>query len=402
MGIKIESARIAPCKIVFFRERPYIKPNQVLFIDNRPGREHSYHDKLVDVFGLLRNSKLDISDENIPILREIIERGLRNGGFKDTTRAAEWLGSVNQYANFLGFNIEPFELLIAHAEDHIHEIIKIMVIDGNWPAGMILSGSPKMLSEVLTDTIIQQTLRLICSILDKKIPILGFCFGLHLLAYSKFGALAEYIHVPEGMGVEFHPKLEAKNKFTNSISGDIYTVYGTSFVRRVVKHKVLAAVDKIFGLEVHSQFLSSDHPSISNKKILAVSKRFFRENKMSKKQYEQVMIEVLEVGEVAIGTQLHPELQPELLLALSYLPEISSWLKNEGQDLQRLRKELGMYPKSFYAGQRIGYNWVKRILAPDYIRKMISDEKSQRTLLDRLKYRDLTRNRFSVVSENFF
>lgn len=381
-------AWVKPCKVVLFREQPYIKSNQILFIDNRPGREWSYHDKLVDVFGLLRKGELEIDPDDSTALRRIIEGSLANGGFRDTTQVARWIGAINYYADFASFGIKPLELVVAHAEDHIEELYDLVVENSSLPAGVILSGSPEMLSDLLDDPIMVRTLELIRFFLQNNIPIIGFCFGLHLLAYAKYGAKTSYIHVPDGMHVEFHPRWKVEDKFTGCTPGSRYAVYGTSFIRRVKKHKVMSAVDRVLGLEVHAQFLSPEDPLIPEDMVLAVSSRFFREKKMTKKQVEQVMIEVLQVGDVAIGTQLHPEIQPELLLALSYLPDIVEWLQGEGQNIEKLRSELKNYPKSYYAGQRIGYNWTKRIMAPQYIRASIGDERSQRILLNRLKYRD--------------
>ncbi|OGH64554.1 MAG: hypothetical protein A3J66_01675 [Candidatus Magasanikbacteria bacterium RIFCSPHIGHO2_02_FULL_47_14] len=394
------------CRTTLFKKgRGGIGPHTVLYVDNRPGDGvHSYHRKIRETHALVRDIEGGVIPEDLPLsevpedLRKIMSRGLRAGLFKDTTRIAEWVSAINGYANFEQVVIEPLELVLVHAETEIDELVRVVVEKGAVPAGIIFSGSPKMLGEVLDTSVIQQTLRLAQHCLNKDVPLFGICFGFHLLAYAAYGALAEYITVPEGMGVEFH---HGRSLFSPVTPGMRRMVYGCPRIRRVESHSrahpLMNQVDRILALEVHSQHLWPGHPLIPLQAILATSSRFYRRSRNSKAEttYTEKVVEVLKFGPWAYGSQLHPELTPELLLVLSYFSDLVEWLEHEQQDVELIRAQLRAYPsKTYFAGQRVGYNWVKRVMAVRYI-MLLEDVGSINTtvrqlLLERLVRKDPT------------
>lgn len=403
MRRKYESARDIPsCEIVIYRDTPFkddlssvIDKSSVVFVDNR-GREGQYHHVVTDeIFQPLRNGSLKTSNEQRAneLLRAII-KGVKEGRLRDFTQVAKCLGTVNYYANFESLGIKPFKLVVINAEDHIAEMIKLIIERKGpkiRPAGFILGGSPKMLSleKIYKSSVIKQTKRLIVFCLRHEIPIFGICFGFHLLSWAKFNIRPDWIRVPKNMTVEFHPRWKARDKFTTGLSsGQRYSIFGTSLIRRAKKHPVMAAVDRVLALKVHSQYIDPGRLNEKQKgSMLAVSERLFRETKNSKAktQIKQKIVEVMSFGPVAAGSQGHGEMSSELLYALAHSKSVSGPLEDEGHNMERILDEVIDYPTdSLFAGVRILYNFVKRILAPDYIRSLGLNDYTENMLFERL------------------
>ena len=168
-------------------------------------------------------------------------------------------------------------------------------------------------------------------------------------------------------------------------------VFGKVKIKRTKQgknHPAMNAVNSISSLEVHSQWVPIE--KIPPENILATSNRLFRKDKLTKQRFQikQEIIEVLSINENSISTQLHPEIQPWLLYVMSYFPEIETVLKKEWHNLEAIRKELKDYPDSFWAWQRVWYNWTKRIFMPYYIEKQDISQKVKNLLLNRIKERN--------------
>jgi len=382
-----------PCQTVFYRDRlakreQLYYPHSLLYIDMRPGREHLYQGKLQALQHRLNQGKLEISAEDKQLLSTLLSEGLSTDWFLDTKVVSVWLGAMNYYANFSDFDLPPLELVVAHAESHISSILQ--QLEQIRPAGIVLSGSPKMLTEVCRDPITQDTCQCTRFCLNNHIPILGICFGMHLLGYERFLTRPDWLTVPPDMNVEFHNRL--RGAFSNCQPESRRMIYGSRMVRRLMRHPIMNQVDKMLGLKVHSQHFWPGHPAIPTQAILAESSRYFRHSSQTKKRYQltQKVIEVLSCGPLAIGTQLHPELTPQLLMALTYTEEFQQSLLAEGHDLAFLRQEINDYPQGYFAGQRLGYNFCKRIMMPRYVTSLPISKHSQETILQRLVEKEPT------------
>ena len=347
---------VRPCKVLLFRDVQKIEPHQVLFLDNRPGGEHLYEAEVTDLSSHIREgtphpvlegfrkkgrSGIDVAeDEEVrealfgrggkppaqAELERVIEYGLPRGDFRDTAKVAEWIGTINGYADFQSLGLRPLELVVAHAESQLDVIARILTVGGVRPAGVILSGSPKMLSEVFETPVIQKTLVLIRHCLEEGVPLLGICFGFHLLAYARFGQLTEWLMVPEGAQYEWY---HALREHTPCEPGRRRMIFGSrKFKRRneARGHPLLVRVGGTFGLKVHSQCLHREMEGIPDQAVLATSNRYFTpDESMAKlsKMIRQEVIEVIAAGDLAFGAQLHPELSPELLWVLDTLSRLS-------------------------------------------------------------------------------
>lgn len=214
---------------------------------------------------------------------------------------------------------------------------------------------------------IQKTCQLIKHAVDNNIPFFGICFGLHLLSAAAFGVRPEYLTVPDGYHFERRIKLDASVPCT---PGKRRMIYGSRSIK-TIRHRrswITNKVKDVLALKVHSQFLDRYHPTLEPH-VLAVSSRFFAQDKdtvnaNARTMMRQQVVEVLKAGPVAYGSQLHPELDAELLNALSYVPQYRDILDAEGQDLDLLRRELRLHPDGYWAGARIGYNFINRIVVP--------------------------------------
>ncbi len=394
------------CPVTLFRNDQSLGYEIHLHLDNRPGQEGKYHTLIkTALVPLLEggNIPLEFLDiKEVPgDLEQIVRQGLADGSYLDWTKIAEWIGAVNSFANFESIpRVRPLRVVVAHAESHIYELCDLVIRQKIRIAGLSLSGSPKMLSRVKKHRIIQKTLELIRYCLDLDIPIFGNCFGLHLLGLAAYGVVPSYLHVPHGHAFHMHrPFGDLTTHFTKVVPGKRYMVFGVERIRKIVSHPVMNRVDHVPGLEVHSQKFDPNDARLSGH-VIASSYRLFRDRiarGRSKKgpvsEVRQDIVEVLSAGPFAIGTQLHPEYTARFLQVLTYVPAVAKWIKSEGHDLAYLRERLRCYSDNrYYAGQRIGYNFFKRILGVRYIMDLETNElisaQEREMLLQRLVRKD--------------
>lgn len=377
----------------------------VLHIDNRPGQVDGYERRIREAERVAFTHRLKpgrLPGRGVP--REFaadpdlfnrISDGLRQGNFRDTTSLAGWLQVVNQYANFPGCGLPPLRLLVAHADTQINQIHHAIVMQGRRPAAVILSGSPKMLTEVHDTPVIEHTLLLILHLLEERIPLLGICFGAQLMGYTAYGAMVEWLTVPGGKYYEFHRRL--KRFSPRLIPGNKRMIIGSRKITRLPNclHPAMNQVNGVAALKLHSQGFLWDQCAIPPDKILATSERDFTPKNRGMRYLEgltsQRLVEVFSAGRYALATQLHPELRRDLILVYSYFPDFAAWLEGEGYDLDLLRQELSLHPDSpFEAGQRLGYNFTKRVAALLYViravqHRLISYEQAQLLLWRMMK-----------------
>lgn len=402
-------------------------PHVVVFVDNRPQKPHLYESLIeayleertrADAEGILSviaNHSNDLP-ENKAILEDLfrgvgpssedvqlytlIEKGLQNGWFRDTAKVAEWLGATNGYGAFSAHGIPPFRLLVVHAEAHIRLLAHALMERKARVAGIYWGGSPLMLHRnpkdggVLDTPVIQDTLRVIRFGLDTEIPMFGICFGLHLMAYEQFRVLVAYLTPPAGARFQYHPRLDECAELPKEQPGveRRWRAWGMDRVIRIRHDAVLYKAERVPGLKVHSMALlpcenEQHRRSIPEYAMLAVSRRYFLRDRPAevkrRKEYlpqsaaaiSQTILEVVRCGRVAVGVQLHGELTARLLHVLSHLPSVRADLEREGHDVVLIRRQLERYPhESYFAGQRIGYNWTKRELGVEYVRTRLRNK----------------------------
>lgn len=371
----------------------------IFMVDNRPGGLNLYHKNIGNAAEIMRGLEGGMIPQDLPftevpdeLLRARIEAGLKSGAFRDRDKVREWMHLANSWADWKSVGLAPLTLVHVHAESDIAELVKRVVEDNHRPAGIVLSGSPKMLNEVLKTPVMQKTLELIDYALKQEVPTLGICFGMHLLTYARYRILVDWLRVPDKMHVQFHRGL---GRFSRVEPGQKWQVYGVERLRDVVHCDFMNGVDKGTQiLEVHSTYVAPQrlYDIGHGSSILAVSRRRFRQGLNASAGVVQHIVEVLECGPVAYGTQLHPELTPDLLLVLTYIPAYKEFLELEGHDIELIRNQLRNYPAdSYFAGARMGYNFIKRILAVDRITRAVESGRiagrEARKLLHRLERR---------------
>lgn len=422
----VGSAAPARRGVAEFRVGSRIGPNTVLMIDNRPKKLNAHeemirtqYDREMEALHALEAGMLpenpNLNFVGDPKLKHMVERGLEQGLFRDTTRVDEMLAKMNR--DFLDYyKIPPLSLLHCHAETFIDEVHEEICRKRRHPAGVILSGSPKMVTQARqTDPAVQKTIEVARYCLDHNIPMLGICFGMQLLAYVAYGerGLVDWLEVPKNMGVmvvrgqddrvhfvdvrpeNFSAERQAAKDFRQMVYGKWRVKERPELDgrRRREWHPMLKHAREVQGLEVHSQGLTWPHAGIPDEDVLAVSAQHFRRDRNSQvnREFVRHIVEVLQFGAVAYGTQLHPEATPEFLLAVTHVPAYDRALRAEAQDLDWIRGSLRKYPKFLaedgkpaWAGQRYLYNWSKYVLLFDYLLRAKKDKRVARDTADKL------------------
>lgn len=388
-------------RVPLFKAGDRVAPNHVVFVENRPVRPWVYHDMIADAYSALQQLEGGTIPSDLPAefikddrLRHMVEDSIRQGKLKDTTKIAGWLDKMNTTPSRFGeLGIPTLDLVLAHAESpvspdapdrRIIDELTATIMGGNHPAAVIFSGSPKMLSEChATDPAVAKAIELARYCLTSNIPMLGICFGMHLLAFARYGekALVQWLTTPAGMSLKVFPAGDGnKIELEPATPGQKQMVYGTSRIKRrsaMSNHPMLKFTDRVEGFEVHSQFLSPDQ--VPADVVMATSSQRFRESRMTRSRDELIrdMVEVLQCGAVAYATQGHPELTAELLLAITYMPKYEAVLRAEGHNLERVRaqfkRQLGSGTK-WGVGERYGYNFIKYIVLANYVKKLLADE----------------------------
>ena len=413
------SARDRVAETLLFRDDSTRVPgNPVFYFDNR-AEEHIYEKTASQVLDtLLRGDPEKICKtialagdraeaSQVDELTGLLQFGLTHRTFRDTAMLARWLGEVNHYANFKTVGLEPYTLVVVNSESHLSEARARIRESGRPIAGAVFGGSPKMLSEpeVHQQPVIVETIDYLRQdLLRQQTPVLGICFGGHLLGKAAFDVFPEWMTVPEdppGIGYELLQNLGTNGEVMAATPGEKLMVYGSRKIKRLQRHPLLDHVDGVPGLMVHSQYFFPGQPGIPTEAILAVSRRLFLrhpEHRKARRMTVMSIVQAMRAGRFAYGTQLHPELTPELLYFLTFVPQIAAALKAEGQDLDLIRAGLVAHPRARivrdgevvyrYGGQRVGYNWCKRILAPHTVTTRLSDPTAAQLVLDRLLLRD--------------
>jgi GMP synthase-like glutamine amidotransferase len=359
-----------PCNTVFLQDRinrsqSLWGPSSVIYYDSRPDQIYHYRGQLHALHTDLSKKDPVKSPAHQEVLSDLLEDGLALDWFIDTKIPAVWLGAMNYYTNPASLNLPPLELVVAHGESHaniINEQLTTVL-----PAGFILSGSPKMLTETRYDPVTISTCQTIKTLSDNRVPCLGICYGMHLLCYALLDILPGWLTVPDDMYVEWHPRLNGA--FSSCTPQARRMIYGSRMIKRFFRHPMLNQVHKLLALKAHSQYIPPHQINPSHQATLATSQRLFRHSKHSKQreQVAQDVVEVIELNPYTYGVQPHPELTPQFLIALAHMEGYQQIFGEQQISLPLLFEELDQYPRGYFAGQRLGYNFTKRIMMPAYI-----------------------------------
>ncbi len=388
----------------------------ILYVENRPSFSGSIARTVETALAnalatrtLPHDLKLDGID---PATVQMIQEGLKQGAFDDTHRIATWIGRVNQLTD-LGL-----KLVVVHSRHHSAWLLDFVKRSKTPFAGFIFSGSAYMLSAEKDTAMVRDIRALMRICLDRQIPMLGICFGMHVLALEAFGVCVDYLTVPEGMtALQLDPSDPDKCTYVTGLTpGQRLMVYGLQRIRRrSAGHgdPIINLAREVDGGEIHSQGLLYPDERLPLNAILATSRRlWFRKppkgkEKRSTADFEQKVIEVIKTGSVAYGTQLHPELPPLLLWVLTFLPFIADELREEGYDIELIRSQLWNSldtSHDYFAGQRFGYNFIKRVLAPHLIERYFAEgiisETQRDDLIARLKNTNPLITISTVVADN--
>lgn len=413
------------------RQDPEYWVHKFLFGDNRKTGPHMYHDmgvvSLAQLRALAKVRKAEDGCRPLPpdfLMKEVpdaktlfmFRHAIKHGLLKDTTMVARWLGTMNRMARFEEFGLPPLELVVFHVETHIEEVNTLFVDRGFRPAGYGSSGSAKMLGPdrenpeaivYLGTTAIQETLRLIADLHRRRVPMLGICFGMHLMAYEVFGELVDYLRVPEGCNAQVHPPEKHRGEVLHRVRrGQRFMNIGLNRLREMqpsrskgikfaVRRKaatrerprywhppdpLMREVNGTITSVVHSQTLEVDNVlrngRIAPRFIKAVATRIFRDTRAQGRQpdVEQRIIMALRKG-LTYMVQPHPEMYWPYLIFVSFLKAYDKIFKAEGQYMEFWRQELEhLRPGDDYsAAERMGYNFVRWALVMTFIGQAVKD-----------------------------
>lgn len=388
----------------------------VVLIDNRPGGLHRYHHMLEAAANLSSGQSigsdeehsLDLSGVSEPQTKALlarIEDGLKKGAFKDTTRIAAWIRSVNKFAKWHVCNIPPLKLVLARAEQEIDRLLTLLKERHQRPAGIILSGSPKMFSEVLDTSVVQKTIELVQYAIEHRIPVFGICFGMHLLAHVCYNKVpVRYLKVPKGMKYVVYRSADTL-EYRPVRSGRRYMHYGVAVLADVRPDCVTTSLQKgARSIGVHSQvvFLDDLLKRGCRKEDLLVlrTRRFTSEASPEAQSVTQTFAEVFRYipddgqGPIVYGSQQHPELTADLIYALTFVKSFAAALEREGHDVDDLRARLRSYmyrhpseASAYSAGAKVGLNFFRHVLALSRIRHLLVERKISKKQAKRLRDR---------------
>ncbi|MBF0107012.1 MAG: hypothetical protein HQM16_17010 [Deltaproteobacteria bacterium] len=374
-----------------YRPGVKVRPNHVIHVNNRPSdadRPHLFHDKIQSAYRELKRLEREGKPlpDHLPTefvtnkkLRRLVETGLANGRFKDTTHINHWLDKMNRYiAGFKRQGIDELQLMEVHAGSHIEALTEEILGNNHYPAGIILSGSSLMMTDAKYENETVKKIMELVRDLGTDIPILGICFGMHLLTevfYGSEGDIVDWLTVPKGMGYKLRES-DLKPVPVGVRPGERQPVIGRTTVQWTGPNDPLSRFGhKTDALELHFQHVPYPHMSIPNEAVLARSARTFLPTPDAPESawVTEYTAEIICFGGRVYGTQLHPELTPDLLIALTYLPEYRDLFTKSGLDVGQIREDLSTYPHPLWAGQRYGYNWVEYVLLVDYIERLLDD-----------------------------
>jgi hypothetical protein len=412
----------------------------IIYVENRPGGHGSYRRQIEAVFRRLKegegkqtvNPESEIVDESSvnrhvedlveiftkentgplaeivgfdsvdifsdPItrspIRKLLRDGLRHGWFLDTNKIRTWIQKINRIFDKSTIRLPQLQLLVFHSHTESQDLHRLVVKKGFRPAGKLLSGSGDMLDQEYKKRYSQRTLSSLQSCLDRSVPVLGMCYGYQQLEYQEHGILPIHHSVPNRANHELLPQVDHVARVN---PGQRRMVYGCRKIEAIggIDHPVMFGVNSLQGLEAHSMGYELGHPDckIPIQTILATSRRHFISDKESGLDQDSTIIEVVAPRPNAIGVQLHPELTPEFLIALLELSNFSGLLQSQGYDLEMLREELRLHPKdSMSAGERLGFNFLSRVLVPDWLEYLVD-----RSIITRNESKELLELLFAEI-----
>lgn len=369
------------------RDSPRIGPGTVIYIEQRPVAPFRHEAMIRNAYeGLLALGGGQVPPD-LPTafiadtqLRHTIEKGLERGHFRDTTHVGDWIDHMNRvFGHFGDYGIPPLHLKVVHAETDIDLLKRVMVEQGFHPAGVFLSGSPKMVPDtILSDPAVMKTAEVCRYLLEKEIPLLGICFGFQLLGHVRWGAMVEWLTNPPGMGLRVLQDKPTR-RFQPIIPGarqGNFGAYRIEWNKGARQVPMLRNAGHLRGLKVHSMYFPFPHRVIPEGAVLATSARRFKRDRNAPAHTESVerVIEMLQYGAAAFGTQLHPELTPEFLLALTYIPAVERGLRDEGHDIAFIRETLQPMKADGWPAQRFGYNFTKYYLVAGYLERLLREQ----------------------------
>lgn len=419
----------------FMRKLRELEEYRIIFyVENRPGFTHGTDAMITEAAamqefqgGRLYHQQAFVEGDLDADAMEIINRGLEQQLFKDTTRIAQWIETVNELSKFEQYGLKRLCLVVVHALHHVEWLLSFLNRGPKRPAGFVFSGSTLMLTDTRFHEATRKTRKVIRFALKYEIPLLAMCYGMHLLSLEAFEQCVDWMTVPKGMTVaaESHVLREKdSNDCTTGLTpGQRLMDYGAKRINRLPHAKddpVMNQVVRAYGQEVHFQALFAEYRALAAleederdkyprtqagkdfhcegvkakvrecgipfEAILAYSRRLFWEEtpttrpKRRSPDVEQIIVEVMKAGPVAYGTQLHPEYPPELLYAMTFMPFVLNWFQQEKQNVDLIRRRLLQLindesRSKYTAGEKIGFNWGKRVLGPNFAEYLFESER---------------------------
>jgi len=345
--------------------RDDLKPARLKAIINRIGGKN----EIQTIVRELAGGVADFSDRTPLTNLELIRSVLRAGLCRDTNKIRLWIANENQKLGLFFHNsLKPLELVIYHAHSEIDELYDLTVRRGLRPAAIVSSGSGEMVNDVCDKEWFQKELEIIQWSRSQEVPYFGICFGQQALGYQAFGVMPVYHKIPEGVTHERH-----SDKSLLVTPGVKRMIYGSRMITanpfNPKLHPVMKGVSQVECLEAHSMGfeLGGGTSTIPLDKIQAVSLDHFYNVNGPTAEITRLIVEVIADG-YAVGVQPHPELTAQVLILLLELPRLAEALVAEGQDLESMRADLRRYcPNKYSAGERLGYNFFKFVMAPNLI-----------------------------------
>lgn len=347
-------------RVIRYKPGQPITPETIIYIDNRADDIHFHHRMARQMYeaGEFRNNRR---------LQKRVEKGLARGDFQDTTKIYNWIDEINRDLQRAGK--KPLRMVVAHAESHIEDIHHQIVTEGRRPAGLLLSGSPKMLTEAEGgDPAVRRTLDLTRYALDQGIPMFGLCFGMHLMAYARYGAMVKYMINPAASAYRVVHSGRRTYRMP-APAGQKQMIWGAENITATRDHPLTRGVGVAPAIQGHAQYIPFPHPQIPSRHVLAISDRSFipQGGKLRDAKQVDAITELLECGPKAYGTEFHPEITGETAIAMSYVPQFKPLLVD--LDFSQVMKDIDGYGRARRRGEQVGRNFMREVLLPDYLER---------------------------------
>ena len=359
------------------------------------------------VTNVLRRQMPPPDNAEFSALLEMIESGLPNGEFLDWAPVAGWISEGNLLTNPQTHGLHPLELMIAH-DSHIDALLDQIVDRDLNIAFLMLSGSEKMLTEMLEekDERTEKVLRLIKYCRRRGIPVLGICYGMHLVVYEALGVKPQWLRIPKDGFYELYQRGAREFLLSEKLEpGTLRAIFGKRRIREIKLregiHDVSAGfhdplmswVNDIWAFKVHWQGFRPDDKRLL-KYVKAKSNRFFVKSDDIRDLNKAIIDSVAELIRPASrvwGTQSHPELTEAFLRALTYVKEYYQALVDEKHSVDQIRWELGQGTTDRFGHHqaKIGRNFAHKAAFPVNWFNLLK-EPARQLLHARLHHRDPT------------